>query len=113
MTRTGKSPVLNKLAPRLLHVELHPDDALVAGVVDGQIVCVKSRRGAAEAGARVTPTVGRGPAFMPLHFPGTNRLTHPHFDPYSHQPSYKYCAIRILPPSPSGPGLAVARRGPG
>jgi assimilatory nitrate reductase catalytic subunit len=96
-TRTGKSPVLQKLAPRDLHIEIHPHDAQAAGVVHGQRVVVKSRRGAAEATAVVTPTVARGQAFMPMHFAGTNRLTLPHFDPYSHQPSYKDCAVRVVP----------------
>jgi anaerobic selenocysteine-containing dehydrogenase len=30
-----------------------------------------------------------------MHYAGTNELTYPAFDPYSRQPSYKYCAVRI------------------
>ena len=30
-----------------------------------------------------------------MHYDVTNRLTLAHFDPYSKQPSYKDCAVRI------------------
>jgi assimilatory nitrate reductase catalytic subunit len=34
---------------------------------------------------------------MPMHDAMTNRLTFAAFDPYSRQPSYKACAVRIEP----------------
>jgi assimilatory nitrate reductase catalytic subunit len=94
-TRTGKSEVLKKLAPRELYVELHPDDARALDVKDGEPVVVSTRRGAAEARAFVTTIVQPGQIFMPMHFVGTNRLTHPSFDPHSRQPSYKASAARV------------------
>ena len=30
-----------------------------------------------------------------MHFPQTNVLTHAAFDPYSRQPAYKACAVKI------------------
>ena len=39
--------------------------------------------------------VNEGQIFIPMHFEATNQLTHPSFDPYSRQPSYKHCAVRI------------------
>ena len=30
-----------------------------------------------------------------MHYPATNQLTDAHFDPYSKQPSYKDCAVRV------------------
>jgi assimilatory nitrate reductase catalytic subunit len=32
-----------------------------------------------------------------MHYEAVNRLTLAHFDPYSRQPSYKSCAVRIKP----------------
>jgi anaerobic selenocysteine-containing dehydrogenase len=36
-----------------------------------------------------------GQVFMPMHHPETNQLTFAAFDPYSRQPAYKGCAVRI------------------
>jgi assimilatory nitrate reductase catalytic subunit len=36
-----------------------------------------------------------GQVFMPMHYATTNRLTHAAFDPYSRQPAYKACAVRV------------------
>ncbi|MEQ8208236.1 MAG: nitrate reductase [Lacipirellulaceae bacterium] len=94
-TRTGKSPVLTKLYPKELYVELNPADAEALEVQAHDQVRVLSRRGELTAGAFVTPTVKPGQVFLPMHYEATNRLTLAHFDPYSHQPSYKNCAVRI------------------
>ncbi len=94
-TRTGKSPVLRKLYPSKIYVEMHPDDAAVLGVQNYDQVQVSSRRGELVATAFVTPTVQIGQLFIPMHYEETNRLTLSHFDPYSHQPSYKDCAVAV------------------
>ncbi|MCA9161291.1 MAG: hypothetical protein KDA72_23340, partial [Planctomycetales bacterium] len=36
-----------------------------------------------------------GHVFIPMHFDTTNQLTLSHFDPYSHQPSYKNCSFDV------------------
>ncbi|QDV73928.1 molybdopterin oxidoreductase family protein [Botrimarina mediterranea] len=94
-TRTSKSPVLRKLSPQNIYIEMHPDDARAAGVAQHSKVAVSSRRGRLEATAFLTPTVQPGQVFIPMHYEATNRLTLAHFDPYSHQPSYKACAVKI------------------
>ncbi|OIQ98044.1 nitrate reductase [mine drainage metagenome] len=94
-TRTDKSEVLRRLAPRSLHAEIHPDDATRLGIRTGDPVRVTSRRGDATAFALVTPTVQPGQLFLPMHFPEVNQLTLRSFDPHSRQPSYKACAVRI------------------
>jgi anaerobic selenocysteine-containing dehydrogenase len=43
----------------------------------------------------ITSTVRPGQVFLPMHYPQVNRLTYAEFDPYSRQPSYKSCAVRI------------------
>jgi assimilatory nitrate reductase catalytic subunit len=96
-TRTAKSAVLQRLYPTHAYVEIHPDDARRERIRPNQEVFVESQRGRLEARALVTPTVQRGQLFMPMHYEVTNRLTLAHFDPYSRQPSYKNCAVRIAP----------------
>ncbi len=96
-TRTSKAPVLRRLYPADAYVEIHPDDAQRYGITSGCEVFVESRRGKARVRASVTPTVRPGQVFMPMHYVETNRLTHAAFDPYSRQPSYKACAVRVRP----------------
>jgi assimilatory nitrate reductase catalytic subunit len=97
-SRTDKSALLRKLAPTGLWIEISPADAGQLDIVHGQRVTVRSRRGAVEAVAAVTPTVQVGQVFLPMHFAGVNRLTFPAFDPHSRQPSYKACAVRVEKP---------------
>jgi assimilatory nitrate reductase catalytic subunit len=94
-TRTGKSPILRKLYPQKPYVEISPADARQRGIRNGDLVIVSSRRGACEVTAVVLPTVGDGQVFMPMHYSETNRLTLPHFDTHSRQPSYKDCAVQV------------------
>jgi assimilatory nitrate reductase catalytic subunit len=96
-TRTGKSAVLRKLHPEGPYVEMNPADAAPLGIETNAWVIVESARGSMRARAHLTPVVQAGQIFVPMHLPETNRLTFPSFDPYSRQPSYKYCAVRVYP----------------
>ncbi len=96
-TRTAKASVLQRLYPAQAYVEIHPSDAARFGVRSGHLVFVESRRGKARVHACVTPTVEPGQVFMPMHYRETNLLTQAVFDPYSRQPSYKACAVRVRP----------------
>jgi ferredoxin-nitrate reductase len=98
-SRTDKSAVLRKLAPTVLTLEIHPDDAERLAIKSGAAVVVRSRRGTADAIALVTATVQRRQVFLPMHFGGVNRLTFAAFDPHSRQPSYKACAVSVTPSS--------------
>ena len=95
-TRTKKSAVLRKLYPQSIYVEIHPDDADALGITPNSDVIVQSRRADVKATALVTPTVQRGQLFMPMHYAKANRLTMASFDPYSRQPSYKFCAVAVI-----------------
>lgn len=96
-SRTDKSAVLRKLAPSVPWIEINPADAGALGLITGQKVAVHSRRGETSALAVVTPIVQPGQVFMPMHFPGVNRLTFPAYDPHSRQPAYKACAVMLAP----------------
>jgi assimilatory nitrate reductase catalytic subunit len=94
-TRTGKSPMLLQMAPGALYVELHPKDAIKLNIQHNEKVQIMSRRGSVEATAKVMATVQPGQVFIPMHYHEVNRLTHPSFDLYSRQPSYKACAVQL------------------
>ncbi len=99
-TRTGKSDVLRRLYPASIYIEIHPLDAERLGIAPHSEVLIRSRRAEIVASAFITPTVKPGQVFIPMHYAATNELTHPSFDPYSRQPSYKACAVSVVSRSP-------------
>lgn len=94
-TRTRQSPVLRKLSASGPICEINPADARRLNIQSRDGVVVESQRGAISAKAFVTPTIQSGQLFMAMHDASTNRLTDAVFDPYSRQPSYKSCAVRL------------------
>jgi assimilatory nitrate reductase catalytic subunit len=105
-TRTAKSAVLRKLSPQEPYVEMHPADARELGIRAGDRVIVASRRGRIEVRAFLAPTVARGQVFVSMHYAAANRLTDAVFDPYSGQPAYKACAVRVELPGGRDAGSA-------
>ncbi|HVR19707.1 MAG TPA: nitrate reductase [Polyangiaceae bacterium] len=96
-TRTAKSPVLRRLYPNDPYVEMSPTDTAKLGISPGEWIIVESQRGKLRARANPTHVVKPGQVFVPMHYAEMNRLTFPAFDPYSRQPSYKHCAVRVRP----------------
>lgn len=94
-TRTNRSAILRRLHRTEPWAELHPTDAENLGVAHEDMVQIASRRGSLRARAVVRDTIRPGQIFVPMHDAQTNRLTYAEFDPYSHQPSYKHCAVRV------------------
>jgi len=94
-TRTSRSSVLRALSPGELYLELSPVDARALGVRPHELVLVISRRASVQARAFLTHAVQPGQVFLPMHYPTMNRLTFAAFDPYSRQPAYKACAVRV------------------
>jgi ferredoxin-nitrate reductase len=103
MTRTGKSPALLAEEPEPF-LELHADDALAAGVRDGELVRIRSRRGAAHLRVRLSDRVAPGVSFAPFHWGDLhleagrlplNGVTSPALDPTSKQPELKATAICV------------------
>ena len=94
-SRTGKSDILKKLYPESVYVEINPNDADKLNIEANQMITLSSARAEIQATAYLSKSVQEGQAFMPMHYAKVNRLTQASFDPYSRQPSYKYCAINI------------------
>ncbi|MCI0744199.1 MAG: molybdopterin-dependent oxidoreductase [Verrucomicrobia subdivision 3 bacterium] len=97
LTRTNKSEILRRLGPSELQIEIHPSDARDLGLRAGGRAHVVSRRGSLVATTLITATIQRGHVFLPMHDASTNGLTLAVFDPYSRQPGYKFCAVRLEP----------------
>ncbi len=97
-TMTRRIPQLHRAMPKA-YVEMNASDAQRIGVATGDIVTVKSRRGACDLpvwiGGRGDPKPGE--VFVPF-FDETKRInmvTLDAYDPYSKQPDYKKCAVSV------------------
>ncbi len=95
-TQTGRAAGLNNLLSEET-VDMSPVDAEALGIVHGEVVRVKSRRGEVALKAKLTDQVPEGMIWMAFHFREAcaNWLTNPAFDPVSQTAEYKACAVRI------------------
>ncbi len=93
MTRHSK---LDELYPEA-RAELHPADAALLGLEDGQVVRVSSRRGQVVLHLSVTNKTRPGVVFIPFHFSeaAANLLTIDALDPEAKIPEYKACAVKV------------------
>ena len=95
---TRRIPVLHQAVPNG-YVELHPEDAKIMGVRNGEKVKLTSRRGEIELPASINERGKpvRGHVFVPFFDEGLliNELTLDAFCPISKQPDYKKCAIKV------------------
>jgi len=101
-TKTGRAKELREAAPDAF-IQVNEDDARRLGIEEGEMLRVTSRRGAAEAPARIGG-IEPGTLFMPFHYgywdePGraraANELTLYEWDPVSKQPHFKYAAVKL------------------
>jgi formate dehydrogenase major subunit/formate dehydrogenase alpha subunit len=95
-TMSRRAPGLEGKAPEC-QVEITAADAARYGIVDGEPVRVKSRRGELVAQALVSPKAVAGTIFIPFHFheAAVNKLTIAALDPVAKIPEYKVCAVNI------------------
>jgi formate dehydrogenase alpha subunit len=94
MTRRARG--LTAVYPEAL-IEINPKDAQGAGVADGEMIRLASRRGEIVAKAKLTERVGAGLVFATFHFPesAANFLTNPALDPQAKIPEFKVCAVKV------------------
>jgi assimilatory nitrate reductase catalytic subunit len=94
-TRTGKIGNVNKFSPTP-YMEMNPDAARKLGIDNMSYSRLVSRRGDAVVLTQLTQRVPPNMIFIPVHFHEcVNRLTLGLLDPYSRQPAFKQCAVRI------------------
>jgi ferredoxin-nitrate reductase len=102
MTKTGK---VNKLRQHIdkPFLEIHPHDALVRSIKDGDVVVIENSRGTVRVCAKVTDDVKKGVVFLPMHWGKilnhdlgrANNLTSTLVDPVSKEPDFKFSAVEV------------------
>jgi ferredoxin-nitrate reductase len=102
-TRTGRIEKIRQMHPEPF-IEIHPRDAASLGIIENQIVEVRSRRGCSRFPAKITKAIVPGTVFVPMHWgilwadqAEANALTHPESCPDSLQPELKACAVQLIP----------------
>jgi len=95
MTRNSS---LNEAYPEA-RVEIHPADADIHGIRNGDPLRVTSRRGEVILRATVTEKTTVGVVFIPFHFAeaAANLLTNDALDPQAKIPEFKACAVQVFP----------------
>ena len=102
-TKTAKVAILHHLSPNAW-LEMNPRDAEVLKLYPHARVDIVSKRGRTSGvELRITEMIGPGQVFMPFHFAETNvnKVTQSAFDPFSREPNYKQCAVRVEKTPPS------------
>lgn len=101
MSRTGKVARLYSHVDEA-RIDLNPADLHMYGVRSGELLRVSSRRGELVLRAHASEEVGRGQAFVAMHWGrnvldsgGINVLVGGDVDPFSRQPELKHSAIAI------------------
>ncbi len=93
---TRRSAGLAAIYPEGL-IEMHPQDAALLGVANGELVEVTSRRGQVNVKTDITEKVQPGVVFMTFHFAesAANLLTNSAYDPIAKIPEFKACAVKV------------------
>jgi assimilatory nitrate reductase catalytic subunit len=101
MTRTGKAA---RLADHVAEsfIDIHPQDALLCGVREGELARVSSQWGAMVARVQHGGGIARGGVFIPIHWNGqtasdarVGAVVSPAVDPVSGEPEFKHTPVRI------------------
>ena len=104
MTKTGRVAKLSQHSPQPF-LQIHPDDANARGILDGQLIEVRGRRGEVRVKAQLTSDVRPGLCFLPMHWGKrlgstlnrANNLTNALVDPRSKEPDFKFSAVEVIP----------------
>nr|WP_229426223.1 nitrate reductase [Pseudoduganella violacea] len=101
MTRTGRAPKLSEHIPESF-VDMHPQDALLSGVREGELARVTTQWGAMVARVQHGGGIARGSVFIPIHWNGqtasdarVGALVNPAVCPVSGEPEFKHTPVRV------------------
>jgi assimilatory nitrate reductase catalytic subunit len=115
MTRTGRSVKLAEHVPEPF-VDLHPQDALLCGVKEGELARVSSSWGSSVARVRHGGGIARGSVFVPIHWSGqtasdarVGAVVNPVVDPVSGEPEFKHTPVRVEPFGVAWYGFILSR----
>jgi len=115
MTRTGLSPKLARHREEPL-VEVHPEDAVQLGLIEGGLAQVGTPQGQSLYRVRIDEGQRVGELFVPIHWTDrtssggrTGLLPRPLVDPQSGQPGFKSTPARIDPVTIVWRGFLIVR----
>ena len=102
MTKTGKVNKLKRHIPDSF-LQMHPIDAKIMKLTDGDLVDVFGFRGKVRVNLQVTDDIKPGVVFLPMHWGKilarddvrTNNLTSDLVDPISKEPDFKFAAVGV------------------
>ena len=102
MTKTGKVKRLQQHIERPF-LEIHPNDALIRGIENDDMVTVFNNRGSVTSKVKITNSIKEGVVFLPMHWgklfgsdlPRANNLTSNLIDPVSSEPDYKFSVVEV------------------
>ena len=102
MTKTGKVSRLKTHYPKPV-LEIHPVDAYLYKIKDGDITEIKGENGVVRVRAKITETIKKGVVFLPMHWGKklqsnlnrANNLTNTHVDPISKEPDFKFTRVAV------------------
>ena len=101
MTRTGRAPRLAGHTSESF-IDMHPQDALLCGVREGELARVSSAWGAMVARVQHGGGIARGGVFVPIHWNGQNAsdarvgiVVNPAVDPVSGEPEFKHTPVKV------------------
>jgi formate dehydrogenase major subunit len=80
-------------------LEMHPHDAEIRGLKDGQVVSLTSRAGATTIRLQISDRMPQGVVYTTFHHPGTgaNLITTSSSDWATNCPEYKVTAVQVTP----------------
>ncbi|MDB5754676.1 MAG: nitrate reductase, partial [Massilia sp.] len=115
MTRTGKAARLADHAAESF-IDIHPQDALLCGVREGELARVSSKWGAMVARVQHGGGIARGGVFVPIHWSGqtasdarVGTVVNPAVDPVSGEPEFKHTPVKVERFDVSWHGFVLSR----
>ena len=115
MTRTGKAARLAGHTAESF-IDMHPQDALLAGVREGELARVSSKWGQMVARVQHGGGIARGGIFIPIHWNGqtasdarVGAVCNPVVDPISGEPEFKHTPVKVEPFGVSWHGFVLSR----
>ena len=108
---TRRASVLDAIEP-IATASMNSADLRKLGVEAGDVITVRSRRGAVALGVRRDDGTPIGAIFIPFAFyeAAANLLTNPALDPFGKIPEFKYCAVAVAPGGDPAPTIGYGRR---
>jgi formate dehydrogenase major subunit len=107
---TRRASVLDAIEP-VATASMNGADLRKLGLNPGDVITVRSRRGAVALGVRRDDGTPLGAVFIAFAYyeAAANLLTNPALDPFGKIPEFKYCAVAVTPGGTPAPSIGYGR----